>query len=81
MSFMRMLLLAALVAGTGEAFTSAHRESPFITKNPKVDATDFWMFRSYETGREKFVMIIANHLPLQGSLRCKSEWDFRPHQC
>ena len=29
------------------AFASSHREAPFITQNPKVDATDFYMFRSY----------------------------------
>ncbi|HYM47629.1 MAG TPA: DUF4331 family protein, partial [Burkholderiaceae bacterium] len=27
---------------------SSHREAPFITTAPKVDGTDFYMFRSYE---------------------------------
>eukprot|EP01041_Mallomonas_annulata_P040476 gene40476-64387_t len=48
-----------------QAFASSHREAPFITKQPKVDATDFYMFRSYEPGREKFVTLIANYVPLQ----------------
>jgi hypothetical protein len=44
---------------------SSHREAPFVTENPKVDATDFYLFRSYESGREGFVTVVANYLPLQ----------------
>lgn len=44
---------------------SSHREAPFITSMPKVDGTDLYMFRSYEPGREDYVTLIANYLPLQ----------------
>jgi hypothetical protein len=54
---------AALVATTATA--SSHREAPGITEQPKVDATDFYMFRSYEPGREGYVTFIANYIPLQ----------------
>ncbi|WP_053378407.1 DUF4331 domain-containing protein [Nitrospira moscoviensis] len=47
------------------AGASSHREAPLITELPKVDGTDFYMFRSYESGRDGFVTIIANWLPLQ----------------
>jgi hypothetical protein len=47
------------------ALASSHREAPFITTAPKVDGTDFYMFRSYEPGREDFVTLIANYQPLQ----------------
>ena len=60
-------LLASAVSGT-IAFTaigSSHREAPFVTEHPKVDATDFYLFNSYEPGREDYVTIIANYLPLQ----------------
>ncbi|WP_374433990.1 DUF4331 domain-containing protein [Inhella sp.] len=57
------LLLAALVTPAAQA--SSHREAPFITTAPKVDGTDFYLFRSYESGREGFVTLIANYLPLQ----------------
>jgi hypothetical protein len=30
-----------------------------------VDGTDFYMFRSYEPGRDGFVTLVANYLPLQ----------------
>ena len=60
------LFAAAAVALPGiSAQASSHREAPFITEVPKVDGTDFYMFRSYEPGRENFVTIIANYMPLQ----------------
>ena len=58
--------LAACALGMGcNAQASSHREAPFITEQPKVDATDFYMFRSYEPGRSGYVTLIANYLPLQ----------------
>ncbi len=56
-------MAAALVAAPTMA--SSHREAPGITKSPQVDGTDFYMFRSYEPGREGFVTMIANYNPLQ----------------
>jgi Domain of unknown function (DUF4331) len=63
-------VVAALVAtaagiATVPAEASSHREAPFITTQPKVDATDFYMFNSYEPGRDGYVTLIANYLPLQ----------------
>ncbi|MEZ5977410.1 MAG: DUF4331 domain-containing protein [Planctomycetota bacterium] len=55
--------VAAVLAAV--AYASSHREAPAITESPKVDATDFYMFRSYETGREDYVTLVANYLPLQ----------------
>ncbi len=57
-------VITALLASTA-AYASSHREAPFITEMPKVDATDVYLFRSYETGRDGFVTIIANYQPLQ----------------
>lgn len=61
-------LLVSAVIGTTlttHATASSHREAPFITSMPKVDGTDLYMFRSYEPGREGYVTLIANYLPLQ----------------
>jgi hypothetical protein len=44
---------------------SSHREAPGITETPKVDATDFYLFRSYEPGRDDYLTVVANYLPLQ----------------
>ena len=56
--------LAALVCGFG-AQAASHREAPLITQYPKVDNTDIYVFRSYEAGREGYVVFIANYIPLQ----------------
>ncbi len=47
------------------AHGSSHREAPFIDTQPQLDATDFYMFRSYEPGRKDYVTIVADYLPLQ----------------
>ena len=62
-----LLILGALllVPASQRADASSHREAPFITQHPKVDGTDFYMFRSYETGRDDFVTIVACYQPLQ----------------
>ncbi|MEW5757464.1 MAG: DUF4331 domain-containing protein [Pseudomonadota bacterium] len=60
------LSAAAVIALPGASvLASSHREAPFITEMPKVDGTDFYMFMSYEQGREEYVTLIANYLPLQ----------------
>ncbi|TXH03756.1 MAG: DUF4331 domain-containing protein [Nevskiaceae bacterium] len=56
----------ATLASTN-VLASSHREAPFIASMPKVDGTDFYMFKSYETGRSDFVTILANYEPLQDS--------------
>ncbi len=61
------LVAAALLCVCGGAGASSHREAPFISTVPKVDATDFYMFRSYETNRSGFVTLLANYQPLQDS--------------
>jgi hypothetical protein len=56
----------ALASTSGTAVrASSHREAPGITATPKVDGTDFYAFRSYEAGREGFVTLVADYLPLQ----------------
>src|SRR6185437_12027084 len=57
--------MAISMAISGTARASSHREAPFIAEHPKVDGTDFYMFRSYESGRSGYVTLIANYLPLQ----------------
>ena len=59
------LAAAVLLACTGLAQASSHREAPSITTTPKVDGTDFYLFNSYEAGRNNYVTLIANYQPLQ----------------
>ena len=57
--------VALALLAAAQALASSHREAPLIAGMPRADATDFYMFRSYEPGRERFVTLIANYLPLQ----------------
>lgn len=57
--------LAVLVVAAGPLLASSHREAPGILRLPEVDGTDFYLFRSYEAGRDDFVTLIANYNPLQ----------------
>ena len=59
------MALSLLMAASTSAYASSHREAPFISGQAKVDATDLYMFRSYETGRQDFVTILANYQPFQ----------------
>jgi hypothetical protein len=60
-----MMATATLVTAVGPAMASSHREAPFLTKMPKVDGTDFFMFRSYAPGRQDYVTMIADYIPFQ----------------
>ena len=55
-----------LLVAAGSALASSHREAPGITNSPKVDGTDFYMFRSYEGvdtagagGRSDYVTLLV----------------------
>ena len=65
-------LAVSAVCAAGLSMASSHREAPGITASPTVDATDFYMFRSYEGitaagagGRSDYVTLIANYQPFQ----------------
>jgi hypothetical protein len=58
--------VAALCAAiAGGAFASSHREAPSIAGMPKLDGTDFYMFRSYEPARSDYTTLIADYQPDQ----------------
>jgi hypothetical protein len=67
MNHKRQRIFSAVVAAAIPlaASASSHREAPFITTRPKVDATDLYMFNSYETGRAGYVTLIANYQPFE----------------
>ena len=58
---------------------SSHREAPGIAMNPSVDATDLYMFRSYETGRAGYVTILANYNPFQDPQGGPNFFQFNPN--
>jgi hypothetical protein len=82
------LTLVALSAAcaAGLSLAASHREAPFITTSPKVDATDFYMFRSYEGvaangagGRADYVTLIANYIPLQDAYAGPNYYQMDPN--
>ena len=65
----KLSVIAALsLALPALAFASSHREAPFITKYPQSDGTDFYLFKSYEPGRDNYVTMIANYIPVKPSI-------------
>ena len=72
--FTHLAQACLLLVAASSAMASSHREAPFITTSPKVDGTDFYMFRSYEGiaangtgGRSDYVTLLANYQPLQAA--------------
>src|SRR5262245_11212926 len=55
--------VAALLPFASQA--SSHREAPNIARYPTMDSTDFYLFNSYEPGRDGYVTLLANYIPLQ----------------
>lgn len=58
-------LLAGALAYKPLVEASSHRDSPFISEDPAADNTDVYAFVSYETGREDYVTLLSNFVPLQ----------------
>ena len=80
-SLLRTALAASLAAGAwaSSAWASSHREAPFITSLPKADGTDFYMFSSYESGRQGYVTIIADYQPLQAPGAAPNFYELDPN--
>ena len=47
------------------ALASSHAEAPLISMDRFADNTDTYAFRSVEPGREGYVTLMANYIPLQ----------------
>lgn len=75
-------ILVALVATWGPspkpAAAASHREAPLISLDAPADITDFFMFRSYESGRSDravLVMDVMSEEPSSGP----NYWNFDPN--
>ena len=76
-----LAVTAALTALTliSSVQASSHREAPNITRMPTVDASDFYLFNSYEAGRDDYVTLIANYIPLQDAYGGPNYFAMDPH--
>jgi len=61
----KLAVMAAAALLPALLHASSHREAPNITRFPTVDGTDFFMFMSYEPGRDGYVTLIADYYPFQ----------------
>ena len=75
----RLTVACAAIALAPAAWSSSHREAPSIAMNPSVDATDLYMFRSYEAGRSAFVTILADYIPFQDPQGGPNFFQFNPN--
>ncbi len=60
-----MLSLLSLTIVPLNALASSHAEAPLISMDRFADNTDTYAFRSVEPGRQGYVTLIANYIPLQ----------------
>jgi hypothetical protein len=62
-----LVCLTVLLALSVLVRSSSHGEAPNTASHPQTDVTDVYAFRSYETGRDQFVTLIANWNPRENS--------------
>lgn len=72
------LFVGSLGLMPGATQAASHREAPLIAMDPTADITDFFVFRSYEPGREDkvvFIMDVMSEEPSSGP----NYWNFDPN--
>jgi len=74
------LVVIALVVGLAPSATQAasHREAPLISMDPTADITDFFMFRSYEAGRDDKIVLIMDVIPAEEPSAGPNYYNFDP---
>src|SRR5437870_558380 len=71
----------ALVVYWGNASSQAasHREAPLISLDPTADITDFFMFRSYEPGKDNKIVLIMDVIPGEEPSSGPNYYNFDPN--
>jgi hypothetical protein len=75
------LAVIAMVIGLAPTSSSAasHREAPLISLDPTADITDFFMFRSYEAGKDDKVVLIMDVIPGEEPSAGPNYYQFDPN--
>jgi len=78
--FTSLVLVWVMVFGLAPAgsLAASHREAPMIALDPTADITDFFMFRSYEAGRDDRVVLIMDVIPGEEPSSGPNYWFFDP---
>jgi len=76
-----MVLAVGLVAYLSNVPSEAasHREAPLISLDPTADITDFFMFRSYEPGKDNKVVLIMDIIPGEEPSSGPNYYNFDPN--
>ncbi|MBC7876404.1 MAG: DUF4331 domain-containing protein [Anaerolineales bacterium] len=74
-------MIMALTFGLAPVSSNAasHREAPLISMDPTADISDFFMFRSYEAGREDNIVFIMNVIPGEEPSSGPNYYQFDPN--
>jgi len=75
------LAVIAMVIGLAPTSSNAasHREAPLISLDPTADITDFFMFRSYEAGKDDKVVLIMDVIPGEEPSAGPNYYQFDPN--
>jgi hypothetical protein len=75
------LAVIAMVIGLAPTSSSAasHREAPLISLDPTADITDFFMFRSYEAGKDDKIALIMDVIPGEEPSAGPNYYQFDPN--
>jgi hypothetical protein len=76
-----IVALAMLMRGAAPdgARAASHREAPLISLDPAADITDFFMFRSYESGKTDKAVLIMDVNPGEESSSGPNYFNFDPN--
>ena len=74
-------VVMALLVGTAPVASNAasHREAPLISMDPTADITDFFMFRSYEAGKDDKIVFIMDVIPGEEPSSGPNYFNFDPN--
>ena len=75
------LLVLAMMFGLAPMSSSAasHREAPLISLDPTADISDFFMFRSYEPGKDDKIVFIMDVIPGEEPSAGPNYYQFDPN--
>ena len=72
-------LMAVLALAPAGSRAASHREAPLIALDPTADITDFFFFRSYESGKSDKVALIMNVIPAEEPSAGPYYYNFDPN--
>ena len=65
--------------GNRSSHAASHREAPLIALDPTADITDFFMFRSYEPGKDSKIVLIMDVIPGEEPSSGPNYYNFDPN--